>query len=442
MNRRTFVGGGLWFRAASAPATTLAAPPPAILSQWSNQDHRRRLENIRFATLNIRRSRRCHLVTNYIPGHAVYNLSSDTWDFTENDERELAKLRDAGVGLIQPWSGWGSVWRGKSITARNPVAFRRFVDAIHKLGMKVIPYVSSFYFEREASELQAEWAWPSSYDLRKRWAHCSPASPGWRAFCLPRLVRVMEDYGVDGLYDDLGYLRPGERPNYYGPDARRGAKDEVIAFKEGPYRDGALEDWLGLLYSEVKRRGGIFKLHKEGADRPFTSFRVYDYLWVGEETRDIDWMRNTVKNYEPYLIPQPLLRLGPDAEAEAFLHAIPYLQFPILGRGEGGRFREDFPRAFARWLGLYRPMVEDGAWVWMEVTDSDLFPEPPPRDVVASVFANRDLYLVLANYRRNAVVLETSEDYRSVLTGGPARRRWNLAPRCLEILRRPPREAL
>jgi hypothetical protein len=185
----------------------------------------------------------------------------------------------------------------------------------------------------------------------------------------------------------------------------------------------------------VKRRGGIFKLHKEGTDRPFTSFRVYDYLWVGEETQDIDWMRNKVKTYDPYLIPQPLLRLGPDIEMESFLHAIPYLQFPILGRGEGGRFRSDFPKAFAEWLQVYRPMVEDGSWVWMEVTDSDLFPGPLPRDTVASVFVNREFYMVLANYRHTAVEVETTDAYTPVRTPSSPRKHWTLNARSLEVLR-------
>jgi hypothetical protein len=447
MNRRTFLGNAAIFGGAASSLPLDAAPPadaaegaPAILVSWSNEDQRRRLENLRIANRSIRAALRKHLVTNYIPGHAIYNLDPATWDFTETDSQELAKLRDTGVGIIQPWSGWGSAWSGNAIMARNPEAFRRFVDTIHRLGMKVLPYTSSCFFLRSAPELKAEWAAPDSYDLQesRRWAHCSPASPGWRAFTLRRLVHVMDNYGVDGLYDDLGYLRYGERPNYYSPDPRPFAEDDVMAFPEGPHRDGALEDWLGLLYSEVKRRGCIYKLHKEGTDHVYATFRVYDYLWVGEATRDIDWMRNTVKNYDPYLIPQPLVTLGPAVEVESFLHAIPYLQFPILGSGEGRQFRGDFPKAFADWLKVYRPMVEDGTWVWMEVSDSDLFPGPLAQDTVASVFVNREFYLVLANYRHGAVEVETTDAYTSVLQPPEPRKRWSLAPRSLQILRRAP----
>ena len=35
---------------------------------------------------------------------------------------------------------------------------------------------------------------------------CSPASPGWRAYFLPRMLQILEDYELDGLYNDWGYV--------------------------------------------------------------------------------------------------------------------------------------------------------------------------------------------------------------------------------------------
>ena len=55
----------------------------------------------------------------------------------------------------------------------------------------------------------------------------------------------------------------------------------------------------------------------------------------------------------------------------------------------------------ARWLKQYLPLVEDGTWAWLEIGESELFAEPLPKETVASVFANRELYLVLANYARS-----------------------------------------
>ena len=57
---------------------------------------------------------------------------------------------------------------------------------------------------------------------------------------------------------------------------------------------------------------------------------------------------------------------------------------------------------------------------------------------MASAFANRESYLVLANYGQTRAELETSADYVATdqRSAAPAKR-WSLAPRSLQILRRP-----
>lgn len=66
-----------------------------------------------------------------------------------------------------------------------------------------------------------------------------------------------------------------------------------------------------------------------------------------------------------------------------------------------------------------------------------LFSRPLPEQVVASVFANCQLHLVLANYSREAVELETTDHY---VVGGSAgtagAQRWRNPKRFLAILRR------
>ena len=82
-------------------------------------------------------------------------------------------------------------------------------------------------------------------------------------------------------------------------------------------------------------------------------------------------------------------------------------------------------------------MVEEGTWAWLEIGESTLFPKPLPNGVVASAFANRDLYLVLANYGKDAVEVITSDAY--VDTGEPesaSSTQWTLDGRSLVILRR------
>ena len=58
-------------------------------------------------------------------------------------------------------------------------------------------------------------------------ARCSPASPGWRAYLLPRLVRILDEYGVDGIYIDCGIRhqrREGQARSPLGAGQRRSGR--------------------------------------------------------------------------------------------------------------------------------------------------------------------------------------------------------------------------
>jgi hypothetical protein len=82
-------------------------------------------------------------------------------------------------------------------------------------------------------------------------------------------------------------------------------------------------------------------------------------------------------------------------------------------------------------------MVEDGTWAWLEITDSDFFAQPLPKDVVASAFANREFHLVLANYGRAPVEVATTAAYVPVTEPlAAAGNLWKLEARELRILRR------
>ncbi len=170
-------------------------------------------------------------------------------------------------------------------------------------------------------------------------------------------------------------------------------------------------------------------------------------------------------------------------EDELYLQSIPYLQFPVLlaGRPFTGQramvpgikypaeekcfwtrhcraiwryyqAHPDGPYSYgwwdsapgrpearpthARWLKRYLSMVEEGTWAWLDITDSDLLTQPLPDNVVASAFANRDLYLALANYSQTDAQIETSDQYVCVTDrgGGPGRQ-WKLQKRSLLILK-------
>ena len=411
---------------------------PEILKSYSAIDHRKRLESIAFGEGRIFNCVRKHLVTSYIPGHAVFTPGNAHWELNEKDAQELAKLRDIGIGIVQPWSDWATCWGKNYLVAKNPDGFKKFVKLVQSLGMKVLPYTSSQFFERTDKSFKEEWAWPKSFDLVEfdyHLAHCSPASPDWRAYTMHRHLYVMDEYGVDGLYNDLGYYRPGEREDFYRPvNRRKFAEDDVLAFKEGPKQDGAMSDFLALLYAEVKRRGGIYKLHKEGVDTVYTDLKVYDYLWVGESSGDLNFVRESTKNDVPYVSPQRLINTF--QENESFLSSIPYMQFPIIGHGQPGEQGEKYLESFKYWFNIYRPMVEEGTWVWIDIASSDLFQSTLPKNSVASLFVNREVYLVIANYNNKPFDIITTDNYVSAvnpITQTP--NNWNIKGRSLEILK-------
>ncbi|NQT16979.1 MAG: twin-arginine translocation signal domain-containing protein [Planctomycetes bacterium] len=474
--------------AASPANAPVGATAPAVLADHLAADHRKRLENVGLAQRAIRTCLRKHQVTSYLPGQCCYNLGEypcrKPWDPDDWDERELDSLRDHGIGLIHVHEDWNDSQRlfgSHKLDALNPAGFRRFVEMVHRRGMKLIVYASSGYFEKNDPDFREEWTQANDHPLVEiyfRYAHCSPASPGWRAYFLKHVVRILDDYGIDGIYNDLGYRQP--------PDlASEPTGDQVLAFEETAENDGALADLLALVYAEVHRRGGVVKVHRGGTRCPKTDLSVYDYLWVGEGARQGDKFREAVKDHPPYVVPcLDMSRATIANEDELYLHAIPYMQFPVLlaGRPFTGersvipgidyppeekcfwtrhcraiwkhyQAHPDGPHSYgwwdsapgrpqarpthARWLAQYLPMVEEGTWAWLEIGESDLFGGPLPEGVVASAFANRQLYLVLANYGEAAASVATSDGYVAVADPSAApTTRWDLPGRSLRILRR------
>jgi hypothetical protein len=439
---------------------------------------------------------RRQLVGDYIPGHAAYNLGEyparKPWNPDEWDQQQLQQLSNAGVSWIHLHEEWNDAERlfgGDKFTPVNKAGFRRFIRWCHELGLKVIPYTSSGYFERNDPDFRPEWARDPNdlIEVYYRYAHCSPASVSWRAYLLPRLRRILEEYEVDGLYNDVGYS-----PTY--AIRQPPTRDEVYAFEESAGVDGSFEDLLEIIYEEVKHYRGIVWLHAgewyRGTRRPPSGRRLYDYFWVGEGVSNYDSMRESVKDHPPYLVPcMDMSRTRITNEDELYLHSIPYLQFPLLLTGRpftGERIsvpgvnytakesefwmqhlrqigqyyrshpqgpytygwwdscpgRPDARSVYFRWLRLYKTMVERGTKAYLEITDSDLFAEPLPDEVVASAFVNREMYLALANFSRVEVSVKTHDPYNlySPSDFRPASM-FKVAPRSLIILKRSGTEA-
>ena len=353
MNRREFLQSGVKGAAAGAaislsskplqgdsPAAKIANPSsgPAILVSYTAEDHRRRLANVGICTQKIRKCMRKHLITDYLPAQCVYNMgeypSRKRWEPEEYDEQELDRLKAHGIQLIHVMDEWNDrygLFGGNKLTAVNPEGFRRFVAMVHQRGIKILAYASSGYFTASDPDFRKEWSRPG--DAISGWwdlTRCSPASPGWRAYLLPRMLQILEDYELDGLYNDWGYVPNAEKR------IKEPAPDEMAVFEETPQVDGAVTDLLYLIYSEVKRRGGIYKMHADRANEPRTGgLKVYDYLWVGENVKNADGLREAAKNHTPYVVPCIQGTAAKVAgESDHFLHSVPYMQFPLL---QGGR---------------------------------------------------------------------------------------------------------
>ena len=471
---------------AIAKAATIPPATPSLLRDFTAAQHRRRLENIARCTSTIQSSMREHLINEYSPGQCCYNLgeypSTKPWVVDEYDEAELDRLQSEGIQVLQVFDDWNDSLRlfgGDKYSAVNAAGYHRFIELAHARGMKVLTYTSTCFIQRSDPDFKQEWSREGDFLQVGYWdmARCSPASPGWRAFVMQKFAQIMDEYGTDGIYVDGGYLANRHAYKATMPVA----PDEIVAFEETPDHDGAFADMLALIYADVKQRGGMLKLHVNAAEAPQAKgLATYDYLWVGEGVKQVDPLREAVKDYVPYLV--PCIDMGftsLETEDEPYLHAIPYMQFPVTmgGRiftGERGfipgiTYKDDFwmercrdawkqyqedptklhtysawdavpgnPNTrpnHAKWLKRYQPLVQPGTKVWLEIKDSTLFTAPLAEGVVASAFANQDLYLVVANYNRVPVEIGTVDRFRAD-DEDEASKTWTLAPRTLRILRR------
>ena len=193
------------------------------------------MENIAHAQRHIRRCLGQHLVSELPAGAVLLNLGEypcrKPWDPDDWDERALDELQAHGIRLIQVHEEWNDSQRlfgSHKLAALNPAGFRRFVEMVHRRGMRLIVYVSSGYFDRKDPDFGP--SGPCSRTCARSTSRMPiarrPARGGGPI--LSHLVRILDDYGVDGVYNDLGYMQPGS------PDPRLHARDEVLAFEESP----------------------------------------------------------------------------------------------------------------------------------------------------------------------------------------------------------------
>jgi len=182
--------------------------------ELSLEAQRRRLGNIRSAEAGNREYFRRHRVGEYMPGQATYHLGDYPARFSiepaEYDHRMLEDLARNGVELIQIHEEWNDALRhlgGDKFTSHDPRGLERFVDLCHSFGLKIIPYVSTGYFQVTDPDFSESFA-RTSYELADshfRYRKCWAGSPQWRAYLLPRTFEILDRYGFDGIYNDWGY---------------------------------------------------------------------------------------------------------------------------------------------------------------------------------------------------------------------------------------------
>ena len=255
---------------------------------------------------------------------------------------------------------------------------------------------------------------------------------------------MLDEYEFDGVYNDWGYdglvfakkkmIKEGTYPN-------------ELSIIDMPY-DPVLEDLLYNIYSEVKNRGGIVKIHADLNNTPPTKDKVYDYLWIGEHTGSTNF--GIGKSYEPYVIPCRDAKDPAETDTNYYARLIPFMQFPLLKRGrpitgvgvdepvffekEAGDYKKwsaikDYhkknpngPHCYSLWssipdnpmdysnfckyLSLYKPMVTQNSVAYIELRDCAEILSPIPNDVYASMFVNENKYLVVSNLTENNYTIE------------------------------------
>lgn len=458
------------------------------LTAYSNHDHRRRLRAIQRAEQSVLDCGRKKLILDYLPGQASYQISEypslSPYRVDEYDEKELEDLAGMGVELLQIMEDWNDILRlhgADKFSSPNPDALRRFIDAAHAVGIRVLLYVSSGYMQYGDPDLDLSWtrepAPTRPQALHWKLMRCSPASPGWRAYYFEQLERVLGDWQIDGIYDDWGH-RPPLATNPLEPTS-----DEILAWQETESHDAAKEDLLAITYARLKSAGAIFKLHADFNNAPLSDLPLYDYLWVGE---GIGNLRNTLEQtkwHQPYVVPAFDTRFGGAPEQHKYLYSIPYLQFPQLFAGKAltgeravvpgveylpessdqlltdlrayraalqkGAIRTpaysawdmsldvdpDTRTIYARWLAVYRDLVRPGTSAYIDASSTTLVNTGSATDVVVSVFANLDVHLVVANFGDTPVTITTQAPAVDMYSPGAPSQTWTVPGQSLLALR-------
>ncbi|MGB9641800.1 MAG: hypothetical protein ACP5JO_07105 [Candidatus Ratteibacteria bacterium] len=457
---------------------------------WDDSTERKRLENLKDARNFIRRCRRHEVLIDYIPGHVWYNWGEYPAERCpmpdQHDENNFKFYKERGMGLVKIHEEWNDaleIFGGDKFTPNNEEGFKKMISLAHQCGLKIIPYISSGYYDRRSKYFKEEWL---SYYKGKvlsldegyfNYALCSPRSPSWRAFLLNNIEKMFDKYEIDGLYDDVGY----DPLAFVDPPSD--TQNHIDAFEESASFYGSFEDLIQEIYTIVKRYSGIFTLHAWEFCNPEISaptvFKCWDYLYVGEGIKDMNLMRKTVKDLPPYVFYIPDWRVVPSQDQKKlYALTIPYLQFPVLYHGrpitgkmyEGEKLQykkgglaigqpdlirdhyrkhpDDFP-VYSQWdsvpgnpetiknyfhyFDMYKEMTKPATHVFVDIQDESIVVGRKWPGLVLTAYVNNVFYLVVANYLNEKDTLVLRQPWRDLETGKISRT-LELAPFEIKIL--------
>jgi hypothetical protein len=410
------------------------------------EQHRSRIINLDEARSSVKKCFKEYRIKNYQPGNVSYYLGAYPLSFsiepTEYDYKTLQRYAKHGIGIIKIHEEWNDSVRAlgaDKYSSHDKPGLLKFIKLCHYFGLKVILYVSSGYIHFIDPDFKPEFI---KYERFASLCHfkyhtCSCASPEWRTFLYEKMMKVMDEYGIDGIYND----HPPDEMIQQNKEYRE-KHNKSRPPNEVPY-DPYTEDFLAMLYNGVKKRGGIYILHLMSRYGPPCKERVYDYLCVGEGVSDLNNLLYS-KHYEPYVInildKQSQSDFGPDLP---FAATIPFLQFPTLNHGrpvtqdrstanvplyddESKRHRYHYKKMaeyalahpngpychgcfssipddpkdvdrYDHYLSLYLPMVTDNSVVHMEISETNLIKGVIPKDIIVSLFTNEKQYIVISN---------------------------------------------
>ncbi len=448
------------------------------MKQLSLEERRRRIDNLCSAEKENHRYFRRHRIHEYLPGQVIYHLgdypSYYTTEPTDYDREMIQELAENGAGLIQLHEDWNDPTRhfgADKFSSVDPEGLHHFIDLCHDHDLKIIPYISTGYFPGKDPDFNENFT-RSDCNLTGGTVHlrlCYSGSEYWCNYLLPRTIGVLDKYAFDGIYNDMG----NDAWSLAWRKARAEGKDQP----EFPY-EPEMEDLLSAIYGEIKRRGGIYKLHANKNDYPVCKDKVYDYLWIGEGTADTT--PGVGKDYPDYIVPCPdFNKVTGHTTDYHFVRTIPFMQFPLLTRGRpyhgnleidglelftpiapNDRYAKirkymeehpDGPYVYSEWspipddpmyytlwkkyLKLYKPMVEENSVVFMELRETEEILSPLPAPIIASMFINEEKYLVISNLSDTPYTLELRDEWINRETDEKAKS-FTLAPETILFLKK------